>query len=1218
MSNMNFAQLLKTFGLIAILGLATSCTRSESTSLSQVSLVLPQNGSLATTETLRHVVINVTGPGISEPRVLVWDAHGTETAPPSSLSLEVLSGENRFVQVLAVYSADSGMTFYYGEKTQTISPSVPDSDKIAVSIASIGSNILSGQAMGRFQKPDGTFPTSKVTIKYFPPNRPNAGLVVDHAAIYDGWFNFFMLDGAEFGYELEDRTLIAGKTLSLSSPEFAPSSNVLKVAIPAAYRKNFSSAGTSQWQREEPQVLAYGYFGPSAYTSGKCLARPSTLTALTELTVYTSTAPASNSTPASLPGLIESGAFPTSAELSNLTSPWSHYSVKGGAATCSTGTALVDKFDLSSLSALINGHGKDGAGIFYPPLTAQNNGSSNSPTVITPINTPYAGFHFAGEFLPGARTASGIDGMRAYKRVAATSLQNHDDGGICAEADLKSQGFVVANSNFTLSSEVFGVDLDASATDVSTGMEAVLCYTKAGQLEGNGIFVYRDWFHNGGGGGGGPANSPPIGFLKIAPALTIEAPNTCVAYTASTYELDGTTLKPQTGLTLNMMTNGASIYASSSDCSGSISPLSNVSIGSSNSSVTFFAKFQNEMFYELSGYAMGQPYKTVSFPIGISSNQTATSLSLESRSGNYNNSTRLVSGECVVLMARLKNSAGGPAKASTAYAFNMTVNATATSTIAGSFYDSLDCSGTGTNPAILSFATQTSYKMLSYKPAATLDNANPTRTDSLNVNISSPSLTSSLPIIVANSTSAGYRLFGSDGGNSNPQYDGGECIWVEPTAVNAAASEVHVAAQKTIAVTSADSMARFYTPAEFPCASAGITSLSLTMPAGSSRAAGFYVKHAPVAGNSMDVTISDGTLSTATTLNRRYPDATVQAPLLLASNLCSRLDLTLRSRSTSAIFTAGADTGPESINLNTIGSGSGTFYSDSSCSTAITNVVFSGTSATNVYFKGVSGTPGFRFTNTGDVVIRDYSFPTAINYVSAASLMSPPLASAPVGACTDIAFDIANSGSTILSNLSVPYSMTLSSNIAGLNFYLSSACNTTPASSITVQTSAGSLNRSHVWVKSASVFASPGGISAQILVNGTSVVNGSHPFAVGNPAVLTISDGPTFDFGTWSASSPTGFLDHAFIVTNTGELTATSFSQVAFGSTHFAWKGLTYPGTGGDCGTSLAGGGVCTLVVRFDPTSSGGPFLDIVQIPYSDGTGASQNVSRQMQGTGTP
>ncbi len=109
-------------------------------------------------------------------------------------------------------------------------------------------------------------------------------------------------------------------------------------------------------------------------------------------------------------------------------------------------------------------------------------------------------------------------------------------------------------------------------------------------------------------------------------------------------------------------------------------------------------------------------------------------------------------------------------------------------------------------------------------------------------------------------------------------------------------------------------------------------------------------------------------------------------------------------------------------------------------------------------------------------------------------------------------------------------------------------------------------------------------------------------------ALLSISDGPIYDFGTVAVSA-TGI--HTFTVSNIGSGTAVSMSASGL-SAPFSFQGGAYPGTGGTCTTTLATSASCTVVVEFSPTVSG-TFTAGLSMQYNDGSGAQVEV-RDMTG----
>ena len=98
------------------------------------------------------------------------------------------------------------------------------------------------------------------------------------------------------------------------------------------------------------------------------------------------------------------------------------------------------------------------------------------------------------------------------------------------------------------------------------------------------------------------------------------------------------------------------------------------------------------------------------------------------------------------------------------------------------------------------------------------------------------------------------------------------------------------------------------------------------------------------------------------------------------------------------------------------------------------------------------------------------------------------------------------------------------------------------------------------------------------------------------PAVLSISDAPTYDYGTIAVG---GTSNYTFTVSNTGGIPATLLTGGAFGA-DFRFLGGAYPGTGGTCTGTLANGANCTVVVEFVPSATGA-LADTLTINYNDG-----------------
>lgn len=115
----------------------------------------------------------------------------------------------------------------------------------------------------------------------------------------------------------------------------------------------------------------------------------------------------------------------------------------------------------------------------------------------------------------------------------------------------------------------------------------------------------------------------------------------------------------------------------------------------------------------------------------------------------------------------------------------------------------------------------------------------------------------------------------------------------------------------------------------------------------------------------------------------------------------------------------------------------------------------------------------------------------------------------------------------------------------------------------------------------------------------------------GGTTVLSISDGPTYGFGSLAVGSN---LDKTFVVSNSGSVGVSALSGSGLAAP-FSFKGGSYPGAGGSCGTLLSAGANCNLVVNFAPVSAGG-FSDSIDLNYFNGAGT-VSTSRALTGSGT-
>ena len=113
--------------------------------------------------------------------------------------------------------------------------------------------------------------------------------------------------------------------------------------------------------------------------------------------------------------------------------------------------------------------------------------------------------------------------------------------------------------------------------------------------------------------------------------------------------------------------------------------------------------------------------------------------------------------------------------------------------------------------------------------------------------------------------------------------------------------------------------------------------------------------------------------------------------------------------------------------------------------------------------------------------------------------------------------------------------------------------------------------------------------------NGDVSYTSSIPLSGTGKSKLTFTQG-TYNFGQVIQSSSS---ERVITVQNPGSTDFNNLLATSL-SVPYAFKGGTYPGTGGSCGTSLVAGQSCSLVVLFSPTTTGVQSQSLV-FTYNDG-----------------
>lgn len=261
------------------------------------------------------------------------------------------------------------------------------------------------------------------------------------------------------------------------------------------------------------------------------------------------------------------------------------------------------------------------------------------------------------------------------------------------------------------------------------------------------------------------------------------------------------------------------------------------------------------------------------------------------------------------------------------------------------------------------------------------------------------------------------------------------------------------------------------------------------------------------------------------------------------------------------------------------------------------------------------GTLGVKYLNgslaTSNVSLRGSGYnPPSLQLSDAPSYQFGSLA---VGATKDHIFTLSNNGSGAASGitglaLSAPFAY------AGGSFPGTGGdCPSTLAgnSSCTIVTRF-SPGTTGVFPNNLTVrYVSGGTFTISRAIYGTGTVAGGGGGGTTGAAVLNISDGAVYSFGSVLVGSN---ADKTFTVTNTGSLGASAMSGSGL-LDPYTFKGGSYPGTMGTCGTILAASASCTMVVNFAPTIAGSA-NDTIDLSYNNGFGM-QVAQRTLTGAGT-
>lgn len=494
-----FSCLISTATLSCMLML-TSCTRPVEHNTG-IKLVLPSNmaqKALAVGPYLEHLVINVSGTGITTPVFYSWDSDGGRKMPPATFEMMVPGGNGRLVQVLAIYG-DQGVSdeLFYGDSTISINSDM----SVEIFVSNMNTNNVpgEGQIFGRYLAADGSGPTGQVTMKYNPPNgKPT--MVVHSSEIFGGYFRLFALKGVAFDYILPNGTSLFGQPITAdyndgTSSAILDTSATARFSMPMHYRSEGENQfGVPVYRSEIDSDIIVGFFGPGASTQSVCY--PDSALNLNIHNTYVDSQGLTELVWGLDADVVAGGSVQT-LDGSNLCSPGS-------------GSRYVNFMSLDAEN--LGNH--DMAAGFRGPYVMKQNGSTQreamSISFVSSLNINY-------EYLPGVHTNGtykGVDGSDVFYRVL-TAAENFneeslrvDDGIACGA--LPGFALLGGTSSAGGGMKSFSVSMGSLPAGLQTAYSEgramfALCpyqltstgtkyYFKSGEL-------YRN-YSNGGGGGG--------------------------------------------------------------------------------------------------------------------------------------------------------------------------------------------------------------------------------------------------------------------------------------------------------------------------------------------------------------------------------------------------------------------------------------------------------------------------------------------------------------------------------------------------------------------------------------------------------------------------------------------------------------------------------------------------------------------------------------------
>ncbi|UXR66226.1 hypothetical protein EZJ49_08185 [Bdellovibrio bacteriovorus] len=231
---------------------------------SKISLQVPRSlsgkmNSASTPLSLKHLAVQVTAADMSQPITFLQDA-GDSSALGSEITLEIPSGTNRLVQVLAAYApagSDDGAILYYGDVSKSLTGTTENLD---VPLQMLGNeSSVEGRLQGRYLSSTNTGPSGELKLFYRPAGKP--ALLVDKKMMFGGWFEMVAFNNIPMDYVLPDGSFMGEQWTTES---LTPGPHLIKVAKPATYRRDWSSPGAMLWKPQTAENKFFGFFAKNA------------------------------------------------------------------------------------------------------------------------------------------------------------------------------------------------------------------------------------------------------------------------------------------------------------------------------------------------------------------------------------------------------------------------------------------------------------------------------------------------------------------------------------------------------------------------------------------------------------------------------------------------------------------------------------------------------------------------------------------------------------------------------------------------------------------------------------------------------------------------------------------------------------------------------------------------------------------------------------------